>query len=271
MKLRIRWPKTTAVEEITLDDDTPWIQLPLLVSARIGTSPANVRILSGFPPRVIVPEDEISMISTVLRDGDMLTIQIGEGLVKQGSTDGKYVPPADDRGVFFRRSMPGDNSCLFHSCAYILKDKSRSLGPELRRECAEVVLANPEKFTTALLGQPPAHYASWILQPSSWGGAVELMILAFVYQTEIIALDIESGTVQRFGETEGYSVRGFVVYTGKHYDAIGVSNPLKSGGSDRDDQVLFNPRDDRILERAVRFAHEECRSINKRTRDGPLV
>jgi ubiquitin thioesterase OTU1 len=266
MKLRVRWPKVPTIEEIDLDDDTPWIQLVLLLASRIGTAPHNVKVLSGFPPRPVLPDDELCMLMNLFKNGDMITVQVGEGIVKQGSTDGKYVPPADERGIFFRRNVPGDNSCLFHSCAYILKDKSRTLGPSLRQECAEVVVANRERFTAALLGQPPAQYAEWILKPTSWGGAVELMILSFVYQTEIIALDIESGTMQRFGETEGYSVRGFVVYTGKHYDAIGVSNPIQSGNSERDDQVLFNPRDDRILERAIRFVKEECHP--KRTRDG---
>jgi ubiquitin thioesterase OTU1 len=264
MKLRIRLPKTAAVQEFVLDDDTPWIQLLMILSSQLNTSPNNLKLLGGFPPRPIAPDDELLMLSTVVRDGDMLTVQVGEAaVIKQGATDGKYVPPADDRALFFRRTMPGDNSCLFHACAYILKDKSRTLGPALRQECADVVLANPGKFTTSLLGQPPSQYVQWIRQPTSWGGGMELMVLSFLYQTEIIALDIESGTMQRFGETEGYSVRGFVVYTGNHYDAIGVSNPLKSSGLDRDDQVLFNPRDDKILERAVRFVREECKGARR--------
>lgn len=259
MKLRLRLPGQ-GVSEISLDDDCPWIQLLLAVSEKLnGISPYRLKVMGGgFPPRAIQPADELEMLCTLVRDGDMLTVQVGDASVKQGMTDGKYVPPSNDRTVFVRRTVPGDNSCLFHACAYVLKDKSRSLGPSLRQECAEVVLANPQKYDAALLGQPPRDYVDWILRPTSWGGAIELSILSFLYQTEIIALDLESATMQRFGEGENYSLRAFVVYTGKHFDAIGVANPL-SASSERDDQVLFNPRDEKVFQRAVRFV-QECGS-----------
>lgn len=257
MKIRVRLP--SGVKELDLDADAPWIQFLLMLSDLCGgCSPYALKVLSGFPPKTLQPESEVEMVSALLRDGEMVTVQKGEAQVRQGSTDGKYVPPADDRAVFVRRTMPSDNSCLFHACAYLLHDKSRTEGPNLRKKCAEIVLANPDKFTTALLGQPPALYAQWLLQPTSWGGAIELMILSFLSQTEIIALDIESGRMERFGEMENFSVRGFVVYTGKHYDAIAMANPFATA-HERDDQVLFNPRDDKVLQRAIRFVKEECK------------
>jgi hypothetical protein len=47
-----------------------------------------------------------------------------------------------------------------------------------RRLIAETVAGDPETFSEAFLGKPNAEYCEWILQPSKWGGAIELSILA---------------------------------------------------------------------------------------------
>lgn len=264
MKLRLRLPKVSGPpKELDLDGETPWLQLLQIIEQESGIPHMRIKLLGGFPPRPIQPAegDDFAMISTLFKDGELLNVQEGAAVVRQGSTDGKYVPPSADKQVFVRRRMPGDNSCLFHAVSYLVNNKSREGGPKLRQECADAVLANPDTFTTALLGQSPQSYAAWVRQPTSWGGAIELMILSFLYQTEIIALDLQGGTVQRFGETKNYSVRGFVVYTGDHYDAIGVVNATNGGqlggGRESDDQVLFNPRDEKVLQRAIQFVAEE--------------
>ena len=45
---------------------------------------------------------------------------------------------------------------------------------------------------------PLAQYASTITKPSTWGGAIDLGILAACYKTEICSIDVESGRVDRF-------------------------------------------------------------------------
>ena len=48
----------------------------------------------------------------------------------------------------------------------------------LRGVIAAAVRARPATFTEALLGKPPAEYVAWILDKDTWGGELELFILA---------------------------------------------------------------------------------------------
>lgn len=259
MKLRMRMPGGSAPVEMEPEDTTELGLFMFLLEAQLNVPVHQLQLLTGFPPKPVDAE-LCAPLSSFLRNGDTVIVKqlTGEANIKRGATDGKYVPPASEKSCLVRRVVPGDNSCLFHAAAYVLENKSRTLGPSLRSKIAEVVLAHPKKFTTAFLGQPTAQYASWIQNPDTWGGAIELYILSFLYQTEIIALDLESNRLDRFGEEENYQVRCFVLYTGKHYDAMAMA-PGFNMASESSDQVLFNPRDTRVLQRAVDWVKNGCR------------
>lgn len=64
----------------------------------------------------------------------------------------------------------------------------------------------------------PSEYISTITKPTTWGGAIELQILADHYKTEITSLDVETGRVDRFSPTSEFSNRVFLIYSGIHYD-----------------------------------------------------
>ncbi|KAG9226157.1 hypothetical protein CCMSSC00406_0005068 [Pleurotus cornucopiae] len=90
---------------------------------------------------------------------------------------------------------------------------------------------------------PPAKYTAAILRPATWGGAIELAVLAAHFATRIDSVDVESGRIDRFeptlpsnssinsttnNQTEigvgggGGGVSGnrcILVYSGIHYDA----------------------------------------------------
>ena len=68
---------------------------------------------------------------------------------------------------------------------------------------------------------PREEYIRTILSPNSWGGAIELTILAAHYRTEITSIDVESGRIDRFGANDdGASPsRVLLIYSGIHYDA----------------------------------------------------
>ena len=68
---------------------------------------------------------------------------------------------------------------------------------------------------------PRDEYIRTILSPNSWGGAIELTILAAHYGTEITSIDVESGRIDRFGANDdGASAsRVLLIYSGIHYDA----------------------------------------------------
>jgi ubiquitin thioesterase OTU1 len=251
MKVRVRCPSKPQPLSVDIPDDVPLSMLPMLLEHEVGIPAATMVISVGFPPKPIEYDAMVSLlVSHKLRDGDMITVKQGEGVVKRGHTDGKYVPPCEIRGaVMVRREVPADNSCLFHAVTRIIEDGSTAT--QLRSRIAEIVITHPAKFTAVYLGMPPAQYASWIAHPDTWGGAIELQILSFVYQCEIVVVDVTNRRVEPFGQGEGYTTRGFVYYTGKHYDALAVTS---ASGEVRGDQFLFNANDDRVFRMAVEIA-----------------
>ena len=67
---------------------------------------------------------------------------------------------------------------------------------------------------------PPSQYIAKILNPSAWGGAIELGILALHFQTEIASIDVETGRVDRFSPPhDAGGMRCMLIYSGIHYDA----------------------------------------------------
>ena len=72
---------------------------------------------------------------------------------------------------------------------------------------------------------PPAQYIATISKPTSWGGAIELSILAAHYGTEIASIDVETGRVDHFapGENSTANNRAILIYSGIHYDAASLA------------------------------------------------
>lgn len=264
LKIRARLPSQSTPAPIEIAADSPWISFLLMLESMSGIEHNRIRVLSGFPPKPINPDDDAAPLSSLgLRNNDMITVQAGEARVMRSKPGERLVPAAPPLWHFTRRAMPADNSCLFHACAYVLKNKSRSDGPSLREQCVQMIVSRPDMFNVNTLGQTPESYAGWLYSASSWGGGVELQILSMIYKTEIFALDLESSTVQRFGTDEGYDARAFVVYTGNHYDAVALNKDYNSF-NESGDQVLFNPKDNSILEKAKSFVKEEGEKLRSK-------
>lgn len=158
-------------------------------------------------------------------------------------------------GAMVRRVMPDDNSCLFHTIGYVLegqKQISTDLVKRLRQQISQAVLAGT--FDEATLGKSKAEYARWILQPNSWGGALELSIFAQSYATEIYALDVINGIGSCFGEDAGFSKRVFVIFDGIHYDAIALT-PVEE--IQDLDVTEFKPWDSPVEQLALDFVKKE--------------
>ncbi|ORC85609.1 uncharacterized protein TM35_000342210 [Trypanosoma theileri] len=262
--LRLRLPKNPQPITTEVDLSTPWDIFLFNIAELSGIAKERLRLLAGFPPQPVGPKDGDSSNATVgdfLRSGEMVIVQEGQATVTRGVTEGRYVPPTHEKWHFTRRICPSDNSCLFHAAAYVLLDKSRTDGPKLREECAAFVYNNPQLFSEFLLERPIHEYVEWIRRPTSWGGAIELYILSLMKKTEIVALDLESSRIERFGENQ-YSACVFVVYTGRHYDAIAM-NAMYNSPRENEDQVLFNVRDEYVIERAKRFVREEAERMKE--------
>ena len=71
---------------------------------------------------------------------------------------------------------------------------------------------------------PRSNYIATISNPTSWGGAIELGILAAHYRTEIASIDVETGRIDHFSPGEsGGVMRCILIYSGIHYDAASLA------------------------------------------------
>ena len=88
-------------------------------------------------------------------------------------------------------------------------------------------------FCLAFLGRPNAEYCEWIINPQTWGGEIELMILSQYYQKQIATYDIQTTNCYVYGSDSGFSERAMLVYDGIHYDALARS-PYKDAPEELD-------------------------------------
>ena len=191
-----------------------------------------------------------------------------------------------------RRVVAADNNCLFTALAYLFegddalrttvaahgttsntgststtsssstagstdprRDPSQAMA--LRGAAAEAVAADRgETFSEAVLGKAPEEYCRWIRRASSWGGEVELTVLARRLRAELVAVDVQTLHAYRFGVEfgpeeggggggaaaaaggamdidgggGGVGRRAYLVFDGAHYDAIVLGDAEESGG-----------------------------------------
>ncbi|ORZ41602.1 hypothetical protein BCR44DRAFT_138468 [Catenaria anguillulae PL171] len=241
----------------------------------ILTKATGVSIKFGYPPQTLPSDlDPVTLDVAGVRDGEQLTVEVGDALpappsapkpaaVKSAtkpkdaafnpSTDvvvGEFVHVPDSGAYLILRQSPDDNSCLFHSIAYVLT-RGKSTPNELRQLAIKTIRDNPLIYTDAVLGRSRDEYCQWLSKPQSWGGAIELAIFAKHFQTEICSVDVLTLRIDRFGEGQ-YDKRAFVVYNSIHYDALGLSPSLEAP---RDfDATVFPVEDGKILEYAVELA-----------------
>jgi ubiquitin thioesterase OTU1 len=102
-----------------------------------------------------------------------------------------------------RRIIPSDNSCLFNSIAYALDDTNPSAAHELRSVVAGFIMSDPDTYNEAVLERGNKAYCDWILKDTSWGGDVELGILADYYNIEIVAINVITGIPHFYGSQYG--------------------------------------------------------------------
>jgi len=140
-----------------------------------------------------------------------------------------------------RRVVPADNSCMFRCLGIALvNSESDEAADGMREMVAGAVVSRPD-MTEAVLGKPPAEYADWVRQRGSWGGELELSIIADAFGTTITAIDVETGTTYTYGGEQDQRV--ILLYSGIHYDLV----EGRSG-------ALFHRADDAVMRRASEIA-----------------
>ncbi|KAJ7199307.1 hypothetical protein C8J57DRAFT_1415997 [Mycena rebaudengoi] len=158
-----------------------------------------------------------------------------------------------DGSFLVHRVVPDDNSCLFSSVALVFEQDIKK-AQKMREIVADGIRKDAETYNEAILGMPPATYISKILTPSTWGGAIELGILASHYRTEIASIDVETGRIDQFEPSGGEVAdnRCLLIYSGIHYDAATLA-PMADAPSDWH-QTVFPTSSPDVLNAAKRLA-----------------
>ena len=274
MRFRVRGPSGQST--VTLDDSATIQDLRTQIAEKTGLTTFDVKY--GYPdlkPLALdqfSPEQSVSEIGVNLH-GEQLIVAQREGAARpseppvpaaqssqQPSAFPRTEPSADDPpeiaspehgGTFVLRVMPDDNSCLFRAVgAAVMGDMDTMV--ELRSIIAGSIQANPAEYSAAILGKKPDEYCQWIQNEDSWGGAIELKILAEYFNIEICSIDVQ--TLNMFQFNEGAPTRCIVVYSGIHYDVLALSpsdppymhaNPYTHG-----DTKIFEAVDPFVLDKA---------------------
>ena len=128
-----------------------------------------------------------------------------------------------------KRFISSDNSCLFNAVSYVCdKDNHNEKSAKLLRQIvATTIKNNPFKYNESFLSMSHKEYQEYILNPSNWGGAIELEILADHYKVVICNYQIQTLKKHSFGESKNYDTKVFILYDGIHYDSL-VLTPDKT-------------------------------------------
>ncbi|KAL7675289.1 hypothetical protein ACOME3_001552 [Neoechinorhynchus agilis] len=139
--------------------------------------------------------------------------------------------------MFMRKEIPSDNSCMFNSFYYCLSNGQplEDASPSYLRSAVVDFIKNwlrddkcAERFCKATLGRELDEYFKFIMAPESWGGAIELSILAEIFCVQVKVADIQSGNIYALGGEDGlgrdegaHAPRTcmYLLYDGVHYDA----------------------------------------------------
>jgi len=147
--------------------------------------------------------------------------ETGTATVRRGK-GWEYPPTIGRYGRMERKDMPRDNSCLFHSIAYVTDQKGdqKTTANKMRFLAAEQIGKDPKVFDTAFLGMANSKYVNLVVDPDQWGGGIELSVFSRHFEMEICAFDYHCLREDIFGQGEEYKKRVFLIYTSDHYDVV---------------------------------------------------
>jgi len=245
--VRLRHPKGVTTLQLDFDSMTV-LDLQQQIFGISEIPPSQQEIKSGYPPQSLTIVPELPLSSLGLKASEQI-------IVNQKVTPATKRPPSPARtapsslasgslpgsaprssvskptnngpdsvetssGVLIHRIVPDDNSCLFSSVAVIFEQDIK-MAQQIRQLVADGIRNDMETYSEAILGQPRDQYIATILKPSTWGGAIELGVLAKYYATEIASIDVETGRIDRFEPPPEINSgnRCVLLYSGIHYDA----------------------------------------------------
>jgi ubiquitin thioesterase OTU1 len=134
-----------------------------------------------------------------------------------------------------QRFVNADNSCLFSTISYLIDKKNFNESSSLIFRLTIVDYINEKTdITDEFLGMSKKEYILKMENPDCWGGAIELKLFSDIFKIQIASIDIQSGRVDIFGETENYTHIIYILYNGNHYDPLVMSIDGTSGDFESD-------------------------------------
>ena len=113
-----------------------------------------------------------------------------------------------------RRYVNADNSCLFSTIAYLIDTNNFNENSGLIYRLMAVDYIKDGNISQDILGVSKDEYITKIADRKSWGGAIELKLFSDIFQVQIASLDVMTGRMDLFGETEQYEKRILSPYDG---------------------------------------------------------
>jgi len=248
IKLKVRTPAgDKLVHDASLSKQSTLLQLQQHLQQITSIPVAEQQLSTTYPPpgHVLEGPDFATLAELKISSGDVLLLK--RMAPPTASTAAVAAPPAaSQRPVSPPKPAPAtlqelqhlrplsvqpianDNSCLFNAVGGLVEG-FHACGPalvtELRQTVASIISANSDgRYSEGYLGAPPDKYTRHILQPDTWGGGIELSVLAEFHDVEIAALDVETCHQYIFGESADPKLRKtrriYLVYSGVHYDAL---------------------------------------------------
>ncbi|KAH7376586.1 OTU-like cysteine protease [Plectosphaerella cucumerina] len=282
MRARYKGPAGTGV--LSLEDDATVGQLFDLIREQSGISAFTLKY--GWPLKTLDQSQKGDIAKSLGLNGETFTIVPDEASLPPpapaptaaSSSSAKPGPPAasssmwgdpspprqgpesvslpwpERNGTLLLRVMPDDNSCLFTAFGGVLPDQPTAA--TMRKLVADHILAHPDVYTEVVLAAPPHEYARKIQGKDRWGGAIELSIFSEIYDMEIVTIDVKQQRAYYLGENK--KQRCILVYSGIHYDRVGLS-PTEPPHTSSDlppevDQTSWATDDQAVVNRALELA-----------------
>jgi len=256
--IRLRHPKGVTTLQVDIDNASV-LDLQQQIYSATDVPPSQQELKSGYPPQSLTLIPELPLASLGLKGGDQLILtqqarappapfqasplqDIVSPTAVPRNRPSQAAPPSvgathaqgpdsvpTEGGFLVHRIVPDDNSCLFSSIAIVF-EQDIGKAPMIRQIVADAIRKDPETWSDAILGRSREEYISTILKPATWGGAIELTILASHYSTEIASVDVETGRVDYFTPPPASDSgnRCVLVYSGIHYDAATLAPMLEA-------------------------------------------
>lgn len=161
----------------------------------------------------------------------------------------RCLPSAASSIILQKNDTPNDQNSLYRCISQLLFHGEQSTAA-IRWLCTNALTKRPEIFTPDILRTTVQDYGKKIINPDSYGGYIELSLIALEYSVGLAAWHTRNHRLDVYGEDfERSKGRHYLIYDGVHYDWVsGVDVITKR------EYRLFSAEDQSVLNQVKRLA-----------------